>query len=732
MNISAGRSVRSQAVPLRMRRDLVIQESFGREGTLHTIKDPVTLQHFRYLEEEFFLLSCLNGKASRDDIRARFEARFPGKRLSLPHLEKLITNFFYQGLVVADRSGAGDRLYDRYLKSRGLDSRWSLDHLLAVRLRGVSLRQPLDWVEAKVNWLIEPLPAIAALLFVFFTLGFAVLYSAEIAVRLPSFREYLSPRYLGVMLVVIACTKVVHELGHAMVCRRFGAECNEIGLMLLFFMPCLYCEVSDSWSLESRWKRAAVAGAGIAVECLIAAISFWGWWLTYPGVLNAICLQLAVVCSVNSLLINGQPLLRYDGYFVLSDLTNRPNLWGASRRMLNDIGSAMYLKPSRKGNEFVSRQDWFTLIYGLLSRIYQGFAVAFMVWFIYEISVLYDVVSLFWFLSACILMISVGRSAYRMIQASQNPLVLRRFSGVRLSSSLIAGWCLVLLLLFVPIPWDSSSFGLYYASQSQSVIAVVGGRLTSVVESGRAVKAGDVIASMENKELALSKLQKEVELQRAKGRLSGLLRKRTVDSTAASELRSVEQQVSGLEQEVALLSQSMELLTIRALEDGVCAVPRRRDSDKETEVDWKEPLLTERNLGAFVERGTRLATVEHPGSAKFLAYFRESEVAGVRSGQSARVLLRRVPHQVLHGTVNQITLEPTNDVPEALLEESLIGWSNSSQESKSSESVYRVEIDLAEDHMLMASESIGRVWISTPSVTLWSVLMRSIYTNLRL
>jgi hypothetical protein len=355
-----------------------------------------------------------------------------------------------------------------------------------------------------------------------------------------------------------------------------------------------------------------------------------------------------------------------------------------------------------------------------------------MVWFFYEIAIVYDVLSLFWFFSACILMMSVGRSAYRMIRASQNPFVIRRFSGARLSASLIGGWCLVLLLLFMPIAWDSSSFGLYYASQSQSVIAVVSGRLTSVVESGRPVKAGDVIALMENKELALSKVQKEIELQQAKGRLNGLLRKRTVDSTAASELKSVEQQVSGLEQEVALLSQSMDLLTMRALADGICAIPRRSDVDKETEVDWNGPLLAERNLGAFVERGTHLATIEPRGSAKFLAYFRESEVAGVRPGQSARVLLRRSPQRVLHGTVNQVTLEPTKDVPGALLEESLIGWSNSSQESSSRESVYRVEIELAEDHVPMASESIGRVWISTPSVNLWSVLMRSLYTNLRL
>ncbi|MGH7128191.1 MAG: hemolysin D, partial [Planctomycetaceae bacterium] len=128
------------------------------------------------------------------------------------------------------------------------------------------------------------------------------------------------------ILVALAVVKIGHELAHAAACKHFGGECHEMGLMLLVFTPCLYCNVSDAWMLPSKWHRAAVGAAGMYLEVVLAAACTFLWWFSTPGLFNTICLNTMFVCSVGTLLFNGNPLLRYDGYYIISELFEVPNL----------------------------------------------------------------------------------------------------------------------------------------------------------------------------------------------------------------------------------------------------------------------------------------------------------------------------------------------------------------------------------------------------------------------
>lgn len=100
-----------------------------------------------------------------------------------------------------------------------------------------------------------------------------------------------------------------------------------MGFMLLVFAPCLYCDVSDAWRLKSKWRRIAVSSAGVMVELVLAAAATIVWWYAQPGVVQLVALNIMVICTLNTLLVNGNPLMRYDGYYILSDLVEVPNLW---------------------------------------------------------------------------------------------------------------------------------------------------------------------------------------------------------------------------------------------------------------------------------------------------------------------------------------------------------------------------------------------------------------------
>ena len=91
--------------------------------------------------------------------------------------------------------------------------------------------------------------------------------------------------------IVLGVTKVLHEFGHGMSCKHFGGECHEMGIMVLVLTPCLYCNVSDSWMLPSKWHRAAIGAAGMYVELVLASAATFIWWFSEPGMLNNLCLN---------------------------------------------------------------------------------------------------------------------------------------------------------------------------------------------------------------------------------------------------------------------------------------------------------------------------------------------------------------------------------------------------------------------------------------------------------
>src|SRR5207302_10018529 len=126
--------------------------------------------------------------------------------------------------------------------------------------------------------------------------------------RLPTAREFFRLSTVAYLWLAVGIIKVFHEFGHGLGAKKFGSEVHEMGALLLCLSPCLYCNVSDSWTLPSKWRRIIISFAGIYVELVIAALATWVWWNT-PGqpVLNNVALCVMVLCSVSTSVFNANP-----------------------------------------------------------------------------------------------------------------------------------------------------------------------------------------------------------------------------------------------------------------------------------------------------------------------------------------------------------------------------------------------------------------------------------------
>jgi putative peptide zinc metalloprotease protein len=130
----------------------------------------------------------------------------------------------------------------------------------------------------------------------------------------------------GHVLIVIIVYASVHEAAHGATLKHFGGEVHDSGVLFMFFTPCLYCNVSDAWLLPEKWKRLAIAAAGGISDLCLWALGVFAWRLTVVGTpVNQVALSVITMCGARSL-INFNPLLRLDGYYLLSDWLSIPNL----------------------------------------------------------------------------------------------------------------------------------------------------------------------------------------------------------------------------------------------------------------------------------------------------------------------------------------------------------------------------------------------------------------------
>ena len=158
----------------------------------------------------------------------------------------------------------------------------------------------------------------------------------------------LNPANLPWLYVVFLSVKVLHEGGHAYITKKYGGEVHTLGIMLMVFNPIPYVDATAAWSFRERWKRVLVGSGGMMVELLLASIAAVIWVNTGDGLLHSIAYNVMFVASVSTLILNINPLMRFDGYYILSDLTDTPNLHQRAARQFFYVCEKYIRKPRRQ------------------------------------------------------------------------------------------------------------------------------------------------------------------------------------------------------------------------------------------------------------------------------------------------------------------------------------------------------------------------------------------------
>ena len=290
----------------------------------HVVHDRAAARFYRFGPGVFAFVAGLDGRATLEEVRISLETQLHDQAPEPQELVQLVAQLRGADLLVFDRPADAAALYERWDLERRSQWRSRLLRPLALRFPLVD-PQPLLDLGARFVRPVFTLPGLMVWAAVVLAGGVLAL-SQGAALTEHAASRMLDPKNLLLLWLAYPVIKALHELGHGFAVKSWGGEVHEMGVMLLVLMPVPYVDASAASAFVNKRHRMAVGAAGILVETFIAAVALFVWSEAEPGTVRDLAFNVALIGGVSTLLFNGNPLLRFDGYYVLSDAIEIPNL----------------------------------------------------------------------------------------------------------------------------------------------------------------------------------------------------------------------------------------------------------------------------------------------------------------------------------------------------------------------------------------------------------------------
>ncbi|MEZ6055630.1 MAG: hypothetical protein R3C01_02895 [Planctomycetaceae bacterium] len=425
--------------------DILVRE-YGGQPT-YLIEDELTSNYYRIGAAEYTFLSMLDGRNTFATALGRTAALMHRDALTEDRAATFCTWLVQNGLASTEQSRTVERLEEhseqgQKTRNRG---RWGL---MSQRFPLLHPRESVDLLTRMFGWCFGPPMILLWVLLV--AIGIST-----IALHWDRFRQSTDTIIardnwmwlIGVWLGL----KVVHELAHGIACRKFGGAVREVGAMFIVFVPLPYVDVSSAWRFASKWHRIVTSSAGMMAELAIAAIAAIVWSRSGPGLMSQNALNIVMSAGITTLLFNANPLMRFDGYFILTDLLELPNLYTHGHSALLQLGRRWGLGLKAKQQDYPEGRKRAILVYGIATFCWK---------IMISVGIVLAADMLFYGLGTLLAVAAVGAwlllPLVRLLKFVAIGSKLEQPSRVRFVF-LVATLMLVVLLLEWAVPWYSSA-----------------------------------------------------------------------------------------------------------------------------------------------------------------------------------------------------------------------------------------------------------------------------------
>ncbi len=423
----------------------------------------------------------------------------------------------------------------------------------------------------------------------------------------------LSVENLLLLWFVFPLIKLLHEFGHAVAAKAGGGEVHEMGVMLLVLMPVPYVDASSATAFRDKGSRMLVGAAGMLVEIFIAALAVFAWVNLEPGTERSIAYNIILVAGLSTLLFNANPLLRYDGYYILADYLEIPNLAQRSNEYVGYLVNR-YVFGIDGGTSPVSakgERGWF-VFYAVGSFLYRMFMMVSIAVLVASRFFVVGIVLALWAFSS-MLVIPLAKKIHYLVASPK--LASHRQRAIIASLAIVGSAAAA--LLWLPAPSSTRAEGVIWAPEQAQVRANVDGFVTSVLaKPDQPVRKGDVLFKTDDPELAARARVLQAQLAELDARYTSTVLTKRVQAEVINEQKK--HVTEALEQ----ASQRNEDLQVRSPADGTFIIQDAQNSP-----------------GRFVQRGEVMAYVSDSTASTVRVVVPQSE-GGLVARRTTRVEIR--------------------------------------------------------------------------------------------
>jgi len=594
-----------------LRPTVKVRKQMFRGETWYVLHDPFNNQFFRLRPEAYEFVMRLRPDRTVEEVWEECLDRHPDEAPGQEDVLQLLTQLHFANLLYFEMPADSAKLFERYRKRR---QREIQSKLLGIMFFRLPLLDPEYFLRRLMPFLKMVISPIGAILWLVVVIAAGKQVVDHFDAAMDQIQGILAPDNLLLMYVGLVVIKSLHEFGHAMVCKRFGGEVHTMGVMLLVFTPLPYMDATSSWSFRSRWHRALVGGAGMITEIFVAALATFVWARTGPGTLHSLAYNMMFIASVSTVVFNGNPLLRFDGYYILSDLLDIPNLYTRAMRYLRHLVEryAFGYKDSYSPAQTYREAFWLST-FGVMSSIYRVVVFTGIIFFVADKFLLAGMVM------ALICVVSWGIvPVFRFAGylASSPRLARTRTRAVVLSVSFFS--LLLSFLAFCPFPNRFRAPGVMEAVQFVRVVNEAPGYVKAVlIPSGSEVLAGTALMELSDRELEI-----EIEATLAQREETLAMERRALRMEKA-DLEPIRKRLEAIESKLKDLWEQQANLMVKARKPGTWVAPEVQNM-----------------VGAWIPRGSVIGQIVNHGEFRFSAVVSQDEAADLFVGKIKKAEVR--------------------------------------------------------------------------------------------
>jgi putative peptide zinc metalloprotease protein len=620
-----------------------------RGRTWHVLRDSANNKYFRLDEASYHFVGLLNGDRPVAEAWKVCCEQLGDAAPTQGEAIQLLGQLYQSNLLDADLPADAAGMFERFRKRRRREVGGYFMNLLFSRIPLIDPDHFLDrWVKV-FGWCFGP---------VGLTLWLALVGSGlwSVAGRTGDLWDQrsgiLSPSNLPLLYVCMILIKAIHEFGHGFACKHFGrqthsgGEVHTMGIMFIVFMPLPYVDASSAWALRNKWHRAFIGAAGMYVEVAIGAAAALVWSSASPGTLtHALAYNMIFIAGVTTILFNANPLIKFDGYYILSDILETPNLAQRSKDYLYYLVKKFAYGVRRpRDPSHTSGERFWLVVYCIAAAIYRVFI---------SISIILFVVDALKYLGILLalsgvigwVIVPIGKWIHYLLV---NPELLR----VRTRAQFVTVAFVALLfgsLGLIPAPYHARGEGVVEPGRVEMVFAGADGFIDNVTTSASRVEAaGEPLVSASNHELTIERRK----LLAERGLYEAYYRQARSDEPAQAQV--VLGQIEAINEQLARVEQQLESLTVEPAFDGV----------------WMSEQA-DRMRGAYARQGEPIGTLADDSDLRIRVvldqYVGPWVARHAGEGASVEMRVRGRPGDLLEGEVVRVLRAAKYELPSAAL-----------------------------------------------------------------